>query len=91
MRRAPELASMNYFQFDELLRMQESRRWNRDIKANARVSENLADGMSSVETSQQTLLLDANDLSRLAQIGKADLLPAELPTDAHFHGHLPRA
>lgn len=34
---------------------------------------------SSVETSQQTLLLDANVLSRLAQIGKADLLPAELP------------
>lgn len=34
---------------------------------------------SSVETSQKSLLLDANVLSRLAQIGKADLLPATLP------------
>jgi predicted nucleic acid-binding protein len=34
---------------------------------------------SSVETTQQAVLLDANVLSRLAHIGKADLLPATLP------------
>ena len=33
---------------------------------------------SSVETSQKAVLLDANVLSRLAKIGKADLLPTTL-------------